>query len=160
MRTTPLPIVGVELGARMENTAISVTERVYLPTGERFTTSYRDHGHGRERLRAREKVALEYRVRHLERRSPPVLYKGGCRARGGAGRGARGVRGGYGPHPHGQAGSRPDNERRSRGYKGQLGEHQPMPHHRNGGVRRGLPQSGCGVARAPARPCILSTSPL
>jgi hypothetical protein len=74
VRTTPLPIVGVELGARMENTAISVTERVYLPTGERFTTSYRDHG--RKRLQAREKVAVEYRVRLLERRSPPVCYKG------------------------------------------------------------------------------------
>jgi hypothetical protein len=72
---TPLPIVGVELGARMENTAISITERVYVPTGERFIASYHDHGHGRERLRAREKVALEYRVRHLERRSPPVRYK-------------------------------------------------------------------------------------
>src|SRR5215212_3094238 len=76
MRTNPLPIVGVELGARMENTAISITERVYVPTGERFIASYHDHGHGRERLRAREKVALEYRVRHLERRSPPVRYKG------------------------------------------------------------------------------------
>src|SRR5215213_8283375 len=75
MRTNPLPIVGVELGARMENTAISVTERVYVPTGERFTAaSYRDHG--RQSLQAREKVALEYRVRHLERRSPPVRYKG------------------------------------------------------------------------------------
>ncbi len=76
MRTTPLPIVGVELGARMENTAISVTERVYLPTGERFTASHHDHGYGRERLQAREKVTVEYRVRLLERRSPPVRYKG------------------------------------------------------------------------------------
>jgi hypothetical protein len=58
----------------MENTAISVTERVYIPTGERFTASH--HDHGRERLRAREKVAVEYHVRHLERRSPPVRYKG------------------------------------------------------------------------------------
>jgi hypothetical protein len=75
MRTGPLPIVGVELGARMENTAISVTERAYVLTGERFNaTSY--HGHGRERLQGREKVAVEYRVRHLERRSPPVRYKG------------------------------------------------------------------------------------
>jgi hypothetical protein len=73
VRTTSLPIVGVELGARMENTAISVTERVYLPTGERFTdVSYHDP----ESLRAREKVAVDYRVRLLERCSPPVLYKG------------------------------------------------------------------------------------
>jgi hypothetical protein len=74
VRTTPLSIVGVELGARMETTAISVTQRIYVPTGERFTASFR--GHGRERLRAREKVVVEYRVRHLERRSPPVRYKG------------------------------------------------------------------------------------
>jgi hypothetical protein len=76
VRTTPLPIVGVELGARMEITAISVTERVYIPTGERFTASHHDHGYGRERLQAREKVTVEYRVRLLERRSPPVRYKG------------------------------------------------------------------------------------
>ncbi len=74
MRTTSLPIVGVELGARMENTAISVTERVYLPTGERYIASY--HDRGRERLQAREKVTVEYRVRHLERRLPPVRCKG------------------------------------------------------------------------------------
>jgi hypothetical protein len=72
----PLPIVGVELGARMENTAISVTERAYLPTGELFSAFYPDHHRGVQRLQAREKVAVEYRVRHLERRPPPVRYKG------------------------------------------------------------------------------------
>ena len=76
MRTDPFPIVGVELGARMENTAISVTERVYVPTGERFNASRYDHRRGREMVEAREAISVEYRVRHLERRSPPVRYKG------------------------------------------------------------------------------------
>ncbi len=76
MRTEPLPIVGVELGTRMENTAISVTERVYVPTGERFNAMQYDHRAGRQTLESREKVAIEYRVRHLERRIPPVRYKG------------------------------------------------------------------------------------
>ncbi len=78
MSTEPLPIVGVELGARMENTAISVTERAYVlaSPGERFTAARYDHRAGRSRLEARERVSLEYRVRHLERRSPPVRYKG------------------------------------------------------------------------------------
>ncbi len=76
MRTEPLPIVGVELGARMENTALSVTERVYVPTGERFNAMQYDHRAGRQTLESREKVAIEYRVRHLERRIPPVRYKG------------------------------------------------------------------------------------
>ena len=76
VRTEPLPIVGVELGARMENTALSVTERAYVPTGERFNAMQYDHRAGRRRLESREKVAIEYRVRHLERRRPPVRYKG------------------------------------------------------------------------------------
>jgi hypothetical protein len=79
VRTEPLPIVGVELGARMEYTAISVTERAYVPTGELFNKVRRDYAGGyaggRGRLESREKVSVEYRVRHLERRSPPVLYK-------------------------------------------------------------------------------------
>ena len=79
MRTEPLPIIGVELGARMENTAISVTERAYVlaSPGEQFTKAVHDHYRGgRSRLEARDKVSVEYRVRHLERRSPPVRYKG------------------------------------------------------------------------------------
>ena len=61
MRTEPLPIVGVELGARMENTAISVTERVYVPTGDLFNVTRYDHRRSKERLEARETVAVEYR---------------------------------------------------------------------------------------------------
>ncbi len=71
-----MPIVGVELAARMENTALSVTERAYVPTGDRFNAMQYDHRAGRQRLESREKVAIEYRVRHLERRSPPVRYRG------------------------------------------------------------------------------------
>jgi hypothetical protein len=77
--TEPLAIVGVELGSPMENTALSVTERAYVPTGEPFTKVYR-HGSsfraGRARFEAREKVTAQYRVRHLERRKHPVLYRG------------------------------------------------------------------------------------
>lgn len=76
MRTEALPIVGVELGARMENTALSVTERAHAPTGERFNKVTYDAHHRRTKLVASEKVSVEYRVRHLERRSPPVHYKG------------------------------------------------------------------------------------
>jgi hypothetical protein len=78
LRTEPLPIVGVELGARMESTALSVTERAYVPAspGERFNKVTYDAHHRRERLVASEKVTAEYRVRHLERRSAPVRYKG------------------------------------------------------------------------------------
>jgi hypothetical protein len=79
VRIEPLPIVGVELGARMENTAISVMQRSYVPTGELFNKVRRDYAGGyaigHSRLESREKVSMEYRVRHLERRSPPVLYK-------------------------------------------------------------------------------------
>jgi hypothetical protein len=80
VRTDPLSIVGVELGARMEDTAISVIERAWVPTGELFKKVRRDYAGGyaggRSRLESREKVTVEYRVRHLERRSPPVHYKG------------------------------------------------------------------------------------
>jgi hypothetical protein len=67
VRTIPVPIVGVSLGHRHERTAVSVTERAYVPTGERFNATAYDASSGRERLEAREGVKLEYRVRHLER---------------------------------------------------------------------------------------------
>lgn len=77
--TSKATIVGVELGSRMESTGISVTERVYVLArgpGESFVATLNDHRRGLQRLEMREKVAIEYRVRHLERRSPPVRYKG------------------------------------------------------------------------------------
>ena len=68
MRTDPIPIVGVSLGHRHEKSAISVTERAYIPTGETFNVTR--HG----TLEAHEGVSLEYRVRHLERSGPPSRY--------------------------------------------------------------------------------------
>ena len=50
MKFGPLPIVGVEFGALTENTAISVTERTYVPTGDRFNIARYHHREGRERL--------------------------------------------------------------------------------------------------------------
>jgi hypothetical protein len=67
-----IPIVGVSLGHRHEHTGISVVERAYVPTGEYFNaTSYDERGW--ERLNTRERLALEYRVRYLERQ--PSRYK-------------------------------------------------------------------------------------
>jgi hypothetical protein len=68
MSATPTPIIGVSLGHRHEKTAISVTERVYVPTGETFNAPVRGQ------LEAREEVRVEYRVRHLERYGPPSRY--------------------------------------------------------------------------------------
>ncbi len=67
MRTTAVPIIGVSLGRRHEKTALSVTERTYIPTGERFNTKHYEPGYGWPRLEVLEKVTVEYRVRHLER---------------------------------------------------------------------------------------------
>ena len=75
MTYDPIPIVGVELGSRLENTALSVTERVYVPTGEMFTDVSHDHPRGWPRLETRERFSVEYHVKHLERRRPPVRYK-------------------------------------------------------------------------------------
>jgi hypothetical protein len=63
----PVPIVGVSLGHRHEHTALSVTERAYVlaSPGELFTAERRVEGG--MALQARERVAAEYRVRHLER---------------------------------------------------------------------------------------------
>jgi hypothetical protein len=69
----PTPIVGVSLGHRLERTAISVTERAYVRTGERFNHVTHDE-RGWERYQTREHLATEYRVRHLERHVPPSRY--------------------------------------------------------------------------------------
>ena len=63
-------LVGVDLGQQRDYTAISVTERVPVPTGEVGTEKYWDYGQGGFDTRQGAKVALEYRVRHLER--PPL----------------------------------------------------------------------------------------
>jgi hypothetical protein len=67
-----VPIVGVSLGHRHEKTAISVTERTYIPTGEHFNAITYD-ARGQRGLNTRERLSLEYRVRHLERQ--PSRYK-------------------------------------------------------------------------------------
>jgi hypothetical protein len=72
--TTPVAIVGVSLGHRHQKTAISVTERAYIPTGETFNAVDYNHRYKRTRLMAREKVMVEYHVRHLERHGPPSRY--------------------------------------------------------------------------------------
>jgi hypothetical protein len=72
----PYPIIGVELGARMENTALCVVEHDYLGLGECEDRSVYDRETGQYDIVTHEKVAPQYRVRHLERRRPPVRYKG------------------------------------------------------------------------------------
>jgi hypothetical protein len=69
-----VPIVGASLGHRHERTGISVIERAYVPTGEHFNAVTYDE-RGWERLNTRERLSLEYRVRHLERHGPPSRYK-------------------------------------------------------------------------------------
>lgn len=51
----PQSLIGLDLGQARDYTAVSVIERAYKPTGERTPDG------------EREKVKLEYRVRHLER---------------------------------------------------------------------------------------------
>jgi len=75
MTVETIPIIGVELGSRLETTALSVTERTYVPTGEPFTTFRYDPTLRRQVLEAREKLLVEYRLRHLERHNPPVRYQ-------------------------------------------------------------------------------------
>lgn len=69
-----LTIVGVDLGRRHEKTAISVIERTYVRTGELFSAAHYDQDRGRRGLDARERVTVEYHVRHLERHGPGVRY--------------------------------------------------------------------------------------
>jgi hypothetical protein len=64
----PIRMVGVDLGQQHDYTAISVLERTYRETGELFNADYRLNG--KQRYAAREKVRLEYHVRHLVR--PPL----------------------------------------------------------------------------------------
>ncbi len=74
MAPETVPIIGVSLGHRHQKTAISVTERVYVPVGTPFTQVRYDGPNGRRRLEAREEVTVEYHVRHLERHGPPSRY--------------------------------------------------------------------------------------
>ncbi len=62
----PVTLVSVDLGQQRDYTAISVTERVYVPTGEPY--------HPDENEWPRQKLSTEYRVRHLERPALGTKY--------------------------------------------------------------------------------------
>ncbi len=62
--------VGVDLGQQRDYTAISVTEKVLLPTGGFAREPYFDWDTQRTRWHRVEETKPEYRVRHLER--PPL----------------------------------------------------------------------------------------
>ncbi len=62
--------VGVDLGQQRDYTAISITERVLLPTGKVSREPYFDWNTQRTRWHSVEEGKPEYRVRHLER--PPL----------------------------------------------------------------------------------------
>jgi hypothetical protein len=75
MTVETIPIIGVELGSRLETTTRSVTKRTYVPAGESFTAFRYGPTRQRQVLEAHEKVLVEYRVRHLERHNPLVRYQ-------------------------------------------------------------------------------------
>ncbi len=60
-------LIGVDLGQQRDYTAISITERVLLPSGEHSEEPYNDWLAQRVRWRTVEEAKPEYRVRHLER---------------------------------------------------------------------------------------------
>jgi hypothetical protein len=66
--------VGVDLGQQRDFTAISVTERVLLPTGTYSREPYFDWDTQRTRWHAVENGKPEYRVRHLERPALGTSY--------------------------------------------------------------------------------------
>ena len=63
-------LIGVDLGQQRDYTAISVTERVPVPTGASYKEPYYDHDTQRARWHLVPDACPEYRVRHLER--PPL----------------------------------------------------------------------------------------
>jgi hypothetical protein len=62
--------VGVDLGQQRDYTAISITEKVLLPTGTYSSEPYFDWDTQRTRWHSVEQGKPEYRLRHLER--PPL----------------------------------------------------------------------------------------
>ena len=59
-------IIGVDLGQQRDYTAISITERVFLPTGKFTREPYGVDTYGRVLRRSVEEGRSEYRVRHLD----------------------------------------------------------------------------------------------
>ena len=72
--TEAVRLVGVDLGQQRDYTAISVTERVLLPTGEYRDEPYYSAFRGRTEWRRVEEGKPEYRVRHLERPALGTSY--------------------------------------------------------------------------------------
>jgi hypothetical protein len=70
----PGRIIGVDLGQQRDYTAISVTERVLLPTGKHTREPYNDWDTQRVRWRSVEEAKAEYHVRHLERPALGTRY--------------------------------------------------------------------------------------
>ena len=66
--------MGVDLGQQRDYTAISVTEKVLLPTGTYTREPYFDWDTHRTRWHSVEQGKPEYRVRHLERPSLGTSY--------------------------------------------------------------------------------------
>jgi hypothetical protein len=66
--------VGVDLGQQRDYTAISVTEKVLLPTGNYRREPYFDWDTQRARWHSVENGRPEYRVRHLERPALGTSY--------------------------------------------------------------------------------------
>ena len=63
----PTRLIGVDLGQQRDYTAISVTERVLLPSGEFYREPCYDGFTQQTRWRTAQEGKPEYRVRHLER---------------------------------------------------------------------------------------------
>jgi hypothetical protein len=66
--------IGVDLGQQRDYTAISITERVLLPTGSYSRVPYYDWDTQRMRSHSVEVGKPEYRVRHLERPALGTSY--------------------------------------------------------------------------------------
>ena len=66
--------VGVDLGQQRDYTAISVTEKVRLPTGTYSREPYYDADTQRTRWHRVEQGKPEYRARHLERPALGTSY--------------------------------------------------------------------------------------
>ncbi len=70
MTEEPQMIVGVDLGQQRDYTAISVTERAFVPTGREVTERRYSSVTNRRYAAKVPEIVAEYRVRHLER--PPL----------------------------------------------------------------------------------------
>lgn len=70
MTEKPTMLVGVDLGQQRDYTAISITERVFVPTGRETTEEQYNSTLESYFAAPLPELAAEYRVRHLER--PPL----------------------------------------------------------------------------------------